>query len=118
MSMAMDYFKKVLTLDELKSAYRRLVMVYHPDRGGDNETMKEINYEYSRRLKRLELKPRNLKEICVGHIVRVNGNRSVVTEVLQDCFKARSLKTSREAYFSKSSGYAMLNFKFKAEVIG
>lgn len=113
----MDYFKKVLTLQELKSAYRRLVMIYHPDRGGDSETMKKINYEYARRLKKLEFKPRSLQEICVGHIIRVNKSRCVVTEVHKDCFKARSLVTGQEAFFSKSSGFAMLNFNFRAEVI-
>ena len=40
------YFKNIKTLDELKAAYRRLVMQHHPDRGGDTATMQQINAEY------------------------------------------------------------------------
>jgi hypothetical protein len=40
----------------------------------------------------------------------------VVIEVNADYFKARSLKTNREAYFSKATGYAMLNFKYQAKI--
>ena len=36
------YFYNVKTLDELKRQYRSLVMLHHPDRGGDTETMKQI----------------------------------------------------------------------------
>jgi hypothetical protein len=113
----MTYFNNVISREELKTAYRRLVMAYHPDRGGDVEIMKKINYEYTYRIKKLDTKPRNLKEVTVGHIVMVNNARSIVTEVFKEYFKARSLETNREAYFSKTSGFAMLNFKFKAEVL-
>ena len=34
------------TLEELKSMYRKLAMLHHPDRGGDTETMKAVNTEY------------------------------------------------------------------------
>ena len=34
------------TLEELKVEYRQLAMAHHPDRGGDDETMKAINAEY------------------------------------------------------------------------
>jgi hypothetical protein len=112
----MSFFTDVITRDELKAAYRRLVMMYHPDRGGDAEQMKKINYEYAFRLKKLDTKPRSFDELVVGHIVIVNNSRCVVTEVLKDCFKARSLSTNREAYFSKTTGYAMLNFKFRAGI--
>ena len=41
------YFKpQPETLEELKSAYRKLAMTHHPDRGGDSETMKAVNTEY------------------------------------------------------------------------
>ena len=34
------------TLDELKSQYRKLAMLHHPDRGGDTATMQAINNEH------------------------------------------------------------------------
>jgi hypothetical protein len=112
----MSFFMDVLTIEELKSAYRRLVMSYHPDRGGSNEIMKQLNYEYAYRLRKLGKKPRYLSDMDTGHIVLVNNSRCVVTEVFGEYFKARSIETSREAYFSKSTGYAMLNFNFKAKI--
>lgn len=42
----MKYFAQCKNLEELKKEFRRLAMVHHPDRGGDVETMKEINNEY------------------------------------------------------------------------
>lgn len=42
----MKYFTNCRTLDELKKEFRRLAMLNHPDRGGDEETMKAINNEY------------------------------------------------------------------------
>lgn len=34
------------TLEDLKTQYRGYAMMHHPDRGGDTETMKEINAEH------------------------------------------------------------------------
>lgn len=42
------FFENVKSLDELKAAYRRLAMQYHPDRGGDTATMQQINDEHDR----------------------------------------------------------------------
>ena len=42
----MKYFTNCKTLDELKAEYRRLAMANHPDRGGDVETMKQINADH------------------------------------------------------------------------
>ena len=44
----MTYFTNCKTLDELKSEYRRLAMIHHPDVGGDTATMQAINAEYDR----------------------------------------------------------------------
>ena len=43
-----NYFKsfEINTLEELKSAYRKLAMQYHPDMGGSTEAMQEINNQY------------------------------------------------------------------------
>ncbi len=112
----MTYFNGIISREELKAAYRRLVMMYHPDHGGDVEIMKRINYEYAYRLKKIDTKPQSLKEVTVGHIITVNNTRCIVVEVDDKCFKARSLETNREAYFSKSSGFAMLNFNYRAQL--
>ena len=46
-----SYFADCDTVNEIKSAYRALAMRWHPDRGGDNETMKAINLAYEALLK-------------------------------------------------------------------
>ena len=50
----MKYFKDCKTLEELKKAYRKLAMKYHPDMGGDPEVMKAINNEYDELFPRLK----------------------------------------------------------------
>lgn len=50
----MKYFTNINTLDELKAAYRRLSMKYHPDRGGDTATMQEINAEHDELFERIK----------------------------------------------------------------
>ena len=42
----MKYFANCKTIDELKAEYRRLAMANHPDRGGDVETMKQMNADH------------------------------------------------------------------------
>ena len=50
----MKYFTNIRTLDELKAAYRRLAMQYHPDMGGDTEAMKAINAEHDELFEQLK----------------------------------------------------------------
>ena len=50
----MKWFKEVSNLDELRKLYRKLVVQYHPDNGGNEDAIKEINAEYDKRFKELK----------------------------------------------------------------
>jgi hypothetical protein len=47
----MNYFSNCSTVEQIKQAYRHLAFQYHPDLGGDLETMKEVNKQYEIALK-------------------------------------------------------------------
>ena len=42
----LKYFKDCTSKEECKKLYKKLAFIYHPDRGGDTETMKAINAEF------------------------------------------------------------------------
>lgn len=50
----MKWFKDTDSLDELRKSYRHLVVKYHPDNGGSEDAIKEINAEYDVLFKRLK----------------------------------------------------------------
>jgi len=50
----MKYFNNPKTLEELKKQYRELAFKHHPDKGGNTEIMKIINYEYDELFKILK----------------------------------------------------------------
>lgn len=50
----MKWFKDVNSLEELRKLYRRLVMEHHPDNGGSEDIIKEVNAEYDILFKRLK----------------------------------------------------------------
>lgn len=82
----MKYFANCATLDELKKEYRRLSMIHHPDMGGNEETMKAINNEYSQMFELLKTAqnasaddyhktteaPEEFIEI-INHLVKMSG---------------------------------------------
>ena len=50
----MKWFTNPQTLEELKKEYKRLAMKHHPDIGGNDSDMKEINAEYDTLFERLK----------------------------------------------------------------
>ena len=56
----MKYFSNPTTLEELRTQYKKLAMKYHPDLGGTNEQMQEINAEYEDLLKTVGSKHTNI----------------------------------------------------------
>lgn len=43
-----SFFQNITSLEELRKQYKALLKQYHPDNGGDPETIKIINVEYDR----------------------------------------------------------------------
>ena len=50
----LKWFSNCKSIEDLKAEYRRLIKQYHPDLGGDCETMKSINSEYDRAFETLK----------------------------------------------------------------
>ncbi len=48
-----NYFATITTLDALKKEYRRLALLMHPDCGGSDAEMQELNRQYDEALKRI-----------------------------------------------------------------
>ena len=48
------FFEDCKNLDDLKAAYRKAALQYHPDLGGDTATMQAINAEYAARFEVLK----------------------------------------------------------------
>ena len=46
--MKINYFENVTTLEELKKAYREYAVKLHPDNGGNEDDMKELNAQYDK----------------------------------------------------------------------
>lgn len=55
----MKFIKNVETLEELKKAYKKLALKFHPDRGGTDEGMAQINNEYDELFEQLKNIHRN-----------------------------------------------------------
>lgn len=66
------YFSNINTVEELKEQYRKLALKYHPDRGGSNEEMAEINNQYEEILKKLSGEKNNIDD----------GFRKIINEII------------------------------------
>lgn len=83
----MEYFTNCKNLQELKSEYKRLAKIHHPDAGGDTEIMKKINAEYDRMLETQnfsrEGKPLNDQEIRENKVYRDVLEKTVILEAIE-----------------------------------
>jgi hypothetical protein len=75
----MKWFTTCQNLEALKKAYKELVMEHHPDRGGDNATMAEINNEYEKMFAMLQKTSTNKAE----QSEKVNEYRDIINELLK-----------------------------------
>lgn len=50
----MKYFNNIHDLEELRKEYKRLVKLNHPDNGGNEDAIKEINAEYEKAFETLK----------------------------------------------------------------
>ena len=89
----MKWFENVKKIEELRQLYRKLLKEHHPDNGGDEETMKEINLEYD----------------------RVFSDLSRFSSDGEEC-TGEEQKTENEAF--KSILNEIINFNVEIEIIG
>lgn len=110
----MTYFADVKEKKDLKSKYRRLSFMYHPDMGGVVDKMQAINNEYNMLKQNFGIFPKDLRKVRVGNFVYVNKSTCIVTKVEEKLFFAKSLETNRIAMFAKDTGYGIFNFNIRA----
>lgn len=112
----MTYFLDVKQKNDLKTRYRQLSLVYHPDKGGDLTKMQAINEEYNKLKNTFGVFPKDLRQVQVGNFVYVNKSICIVFKVERKLFYAKSFTTGKVAMFDKQTGYGLFNFKIRAHV--
>ncbi len=108
---------------QVKLNYKRLALLYHPDRGGSEELMRELNVEYDYLKHYIKTKNLTRKKVIsefsllkIGDTVFVNGTECVVVDVFPHSFIARAKGRVKLAIFDKETGYAINNRKYKASL--
>ena len=94
--------------------YKRLALLYHPDKGGDENIMREINAEYNSIKAKLRKKTLSLMNLKVGDTVYVNGTECEVTAVFKETFIAKAKGRHKLAIFDKKTGRGIYNKKYRA----
>lgn len=77
----MIYFKECQTLDEVKTRYKTLAKIFHPDCGGSTELMQKLNAEYPIACA-MVLKGENLSKEDTDDQIRLSEEYRAVIEQL------------------------------------
>lgn len=112
----MTYFADVKERTDLKSKYRKLSLMHHPDKGGELKKMQAINEEYKMLRNTFGMFPKDLRKVKIGNFVYVNKSLCIVFKVEDKLFYAKSFNSGRVAMFDKNTGYGLFNFKIRAYV--
>lgn len=94
----LKWFKGVTNQKEAKSLYHKLCRQYHPDLGGDVETMQQINSEFERIFERLpkdsnssnSAKATNSKQTATGNEQTAHTARKFM-KIIQELVKCEGL---------------------------
>lgn len=113
----MTYFKDISTKTQLKSTYIKLAKQNHPDRGGNNHTMQNINAEYEFMNKLISTRNNSLMNLKKGDKVFVNGTECIVIFDTSKTFIAKAKDREKKEMFDKITGLGINNRKYKAYII-
>lgn len=80
----MKWFNNPKTLEELKKQYKRLAMENHPDVGGNETSMKQINVEYDSLFKQLK----NVHQSASGETYTAKTDTSETPEEFRTIIEA------------------------------
>ena len=89
MEQMKNWFAGASTVGAIRSLYHKLAMQWHPDRGGDNETMKQINLAYE---KALEQRDGEVSKGFDGQPHEYHYNAAWEREVMQKVLELLSLR--------------------------
>jgi hypothetical protein len=106
--MSQAYFSHARTVEEVKTHYRNLAMEHHPDRGGDAETMKDINREYHEALKRCDGQTQAESPSEKPYQYKPDVEQELMDKLLE-LLKLRSLTISLIGYWIWVSGDTKAN---------
>ncbi len=106
---------------QAKLNYKRLALLYHPDKGGKEELMRELNREYDLLKRELDKKTAviparkvvksDFTQVRIGDTVFVNGTECVVKGVFPHSFIAQAKGRLKMAIFDKRTGRALYTKK-------
>ncbi len=99
---------------QMRLNYKRLALLYHPDMGGNEEIMRQINMEYNEIKAMFRKKTQALMNVKVGETVFVNGTECVVTVVFKNTFIAQAKGRHKLGIFDKKTGRGVYNKKYWA----